>query len=189
MSSTRNCGKYISISDGASEPGASWKTISTPSMARFPSVLSIVAVGAISVSVPRASALAEAGVDMAARRPAAAAGRTVLRAPAHGVAGHDVLATAMLHEAGGRQHLDLAGRHIGLADHALDAAEMVGVAVRYRSPCRPASSADAGNRARARRAPSRRVSSVSTTISPCRPRRSSCWRCRSRAPDRRARSP
>ena len=34
------------------------------------------------------------------------------------------------HEAGRREHLDLAGRHVGLADHALDAAEMVGVAVR-----------------------------------------------------------
>jgi hypothetical protein len=57
MSSTRNCGRYISISDGASEPGTSWNTNCTPSMVRSSVGLSMVVVGAISVTVPRASAL------------------------------------------------------------------------------------------------------------------------------------
>ena len=45
------------ISAGASEPGASWNTMSMPSMRRFSIVLSTVEVGAISVSAPRATAL------------------------------------------------------------------------------------------------------------------------------------
>ena len=57
MSSTRNCGKYISISAGASEPGTSWNTISMPSIVRRSRFLSIVDVGAISVIEPSASAL------------------------------------------------------------------------------------------------------------------------------------
>ncbi|MDT4813888.1 hypothetical protein FQZ97_468820 [compost metagenome] len=57
MLSTRNCGRYMSISDGASEPGTSWNTICTPSMVRSSVVFSMVEVGAISVTLPRASAL------------------------------------------------------------------------------------------------------------------------------------
>ncbi len=52
-----------------------------------------------------------------------------LRAPAHRVAGQHVLGDCMLHEAIGREHLHLARLHVGLVDHALDAAEVVDVAV------------------------------------------------------------
>src|SRR6478736_1221136 len=90
MSRTRNCGKYISISEGASDPGTSLKTISTPSITRLSMLWSIAPVGAIKVNAPRGPALP---------KPAS----TWPRGPA--------------------------GSNLGLADHTLDAAEVVGVAV------------------------------------------------------------
>ncbi|MCY1273913.1 hypothetical protein D9M69_223720 [compost metagenome] len=47
-----HCGKYISISDGASVPGAIWNSICTPSMVRLSPVLPTRSVGGISVTVP-----------------------------------------------------------------------------------------------------------------------------------------
>ena len=53
----------------------------------------------------------------------------VSSAAAHRIAGDDVLGDGRVHEALWRIDLDLAGCHVGLADDALDAAEMVGMAV------------------------------------------------------------
>ena len=131
MSSTRNCGKYISISAGASEPGASWNTISTPSMVR------------VSYGPARSTPVGRDQRDRAAAtvlpRPVSTwpRGPGGSSAPNWYCARRLIAVPAMmfsrdrvLHEAVRREHLHLAGRDVGLADHALDAAKVVGVAVR-----------------------------------------------------------
>ncbi|MCY1549609.1 hypothetical protein D9M68_857850 [compost metagenome] len=52
-----HCGRYISVSAGASVPGAIRNSICTPSMVRVSPVLVIRSVGGTSVSVPCATAL------------------------------------------------------------------------------------------------------------------------------------
>ena len=78
--------------------------------------------------------LAEAGIDLTFFTARQQAAELVLRAAAHGVAGHDVLAHHVFHEADRRVDLDLAGLDIGLVDHPAHAAEMIdmGVAVDHR---------------------------------------------------------
>lgn len=61
MHSARRCGRWMCISAGASEPGASWNSIRTPSTVSSWPVEVISTVGGISVTVP---------VDVVRPRPA-----------------------------------------------------------------------------------------------------------------------
>ena len=73
---------------------------------------------------------AQTGIDVTpwARRQKST--ELILRAPAHRGSRHHALAGHRSHKACGSQHLDFSGGHVSFADHALDAAIMVGVAVR-----------------------------------------------------------
>ena len=73
--------------------------------------------------------LAEAGVDLPTLADGQRAAELVLRAPSHGVAGDDVLGDRVVHEAIGRDHLDLARLRVFLRDDTLPAAEVIGMAV------------------------------------------------------------
>ncbi|MNJ13630.1 hypothetical protein D3C77_78390 [compost metagenome] len=73
--------------------------------------------------------LADPGVDLALGAARQVQTELVLGATAHGVAGVDVLAHHVFHEAAGGEHLDLAGLDVGLVDHPAHAAKMIGMAV------------------------------------------------------------
>ena len=80
------------ISAGASVSGASWKTILTPSIVCSSTGCTMSCVGAISPGVPRAIALAQPGVDLAARTARQQSAELELRAAVHRQAGQHVLA-------------------------------------------------------------------------------------------------
>ena len=86
-------------------------------------------VGGISVTVPAEVVVPSPAPTwpLAIRRQEVAV--HVAGAPAHRVAGHDVLGDRGFEEALGRVDLDLARGHVGLVDHAPDAAVVVDVAV------------------------------------------------------------
>lgn len=73
--------------------------------------------------------LAEPGVDLAARAAGQKRAELKLGAPGHRQPGEHVLGSDGRHEAGRRQDRHPARAHVFGGDHALDAAEVVGVAV------------------------------------------------------------
>ena len=78
--------------------------------------------------------LADRLVGVAERVARQQHGVGILRAPRHRVAGEHVLLDCSLHEAFGRDHLDLAADDIGFVHDAAHAAEVVHVRVRVHDP-------------------------------------------------------
>ena len=76
-----------------------------------------------------AGGLAQAGVHLPAHALGQQRAELEQRAPAHGIAGQQVLADHLVHEAGRRDHLHPACLHVGLVDDAAHAAEVVDMAV------------------------------------------------------------
>ncbi|MCY1276462.1 hypothetical protein D9M70_251270 [compost metagenome] len=74
--------------------------------------------------------LAHAGIDRAARATVKESTELVLCPAAHCIARQHVLGDRVLHESGRRDHGNLARLDVIFADHALDAAKMIDVAVR-----------------------------------------------------------
>jgi AcrR family transcriptional regulator len=76
---------------------------------------------------PERDRLAQSGIDLAARARGQEDAELILRAPAHRGAGRNAVADQRVHEARRREDLDLAGRDLVLAGHALDPAKMIAV--------------------------------------------------------------